>query len=196
MEITKSTLLAVQGKDEEIFFRVLLKELKIPDVQIVSVLGKDNFKTQLKTLKTTTGFHLVKKLALVRDADNNAKSAFISLKNILKELNMPVPEAIGQFATSDKISCGIYIMPCYPSTGMLENLCLQSVEQTPDFDCIEELYNCINNKPDNLAKSKVQIYLALQNPIVNSVGLGAEKKYWNFEHNCFNELKHFLEQMR
>ncbi|AEF97100.1 DUF3226 domain-containing protein [Methanotorris igneus] len=48
----------------------------------------------------------------------------------------------------------------------------------------------------NIAKAKALAYLSIMPEIVYSVGVGAEKGYWNFESEELNELRRFLEYFR
>jgi len=43
-----------------------------------------------------------------------------------------------------------------------------------------------------MSKTKVQVFLASQPEIVNSIGLGASKNYWDFTSPVLDELKTFL----
>ena len=53
-----------------------------------------------------------------------------------------------------------------------------------------------NGKIRNIAKARALVYLAIMPEIVNSVGVGAEKGYWNFESEELNELRKFLQNFR
>ncbi len=194
-EITKPIVFAVEGIDEINFFEAFLKHCKVDNFEIKAVLGKDNFKTQLKTLVASSGFSNVTKLVLIRDADESSENTFVSLQNTLKELSLPVPKQEGEFNTLNNLACGIYIMPLFPEKGMIENLCLQSINDTNDNLCIDKFIECVDKKPSNIAKAKAQIYLSIQNPMVSSLGIGAKKGYWNFNHQCFDKLRHFVGQL-
>jgi len=50
-------------------------------------------------------------------------------------------------------------------------------------------------KIKKVSKRKVQVYLAGMKDICNSIGLGAEKKYWNFDSKIYDELKCFLNKL-
>jgi len=195
-ELVKPILIVVEGKDEINFFEAFLKHLKLEDYEIREVSGKDNFKYQLQTLIATTGFNIVKKLVLIRDADENSENTLISLQNTLKSLELPIPQNEGEYFSQNGLTCGIYVMPKFPEIGMLEDLCLQSITKTKEIECIDKFIECIDNKPSNLAKTKTQIYLSIQNPIVNNLGIGAKKGYWDFKHLCFNKLKQFIEKLK
>nr|VFK57295.1 MAG: hypothetical protein BECKTUN1418F_GA0071002_11116 [Candidatus Kentron sp. TUN]VFK60193.1 MAG: hypothetical protein BECKTUN1418D_GA0071000_11186 [Candidatus Kentron sp. TUN]VFK65433.1 MAG: hypothetical protein BECKTUN1418E_GA0071001_11076 [Candidatus Kentron sp. TUN] len=208
--IESRRLLAVEGKDECNFFEALLKHMGIEDIQLADIGGKDRFKTEFDLLYQSKGFSDVCALGLIRDAeDKKADAAFKSICSILeKHPPLPVPEAAntainGKNDTGKLIRIGVFIMPNNADQGMLEDLCLESlesIEKKPAFPCMEQYMNCLsklpeNDTPRNPAKAKVQTYLATRKEIVNSLGLGARKGYWDFEHDCFNEIKRFLGEL-
>ena len=86
---------------------------------------------------------------------------------------------------------------------MLEDLCLKTVEKHKAMTCVNEYASCISAlepTPKNIPKAKVQVFkakvfLAAQPEIVDSVGLGAQKKYWDIESPALDELKKFLNQL-
>lgn len=58
--IDSDSLLAVEGKDELHFFKALLKNLNIRNVQIESVGGKDQFQNEFASLEFVPGFKKAK----------------------------------------------------------------------------------------------------------------------------------------
>jgi hypothetical protein len=93
-------------------------------------------------------------------------------------------------------------MPDCENEGMLEDLCLKSVENDSVFKCAEKFLDCVNTsakeeeKPKNLSKAKAQTFLAGKKEIASSTGVGAQKGYWNFDHECMNKIKQFLENLK
>ena len=198
--IKSNMLLAVEGKDESNFFKTLLEYENIQGVQIIDIGGKDKFSIEFRLLRNLENFSNITKLAFVRDAEeNNASSAFQSICDILKKYNLPCPQKINETTENSKPIVGVFIMPNNNNAGMLEDLCLESIKSLPINDCISKYIECVknnlkseDNEKFNCSKAKVLTYLASKVPIVNSLGLGAEKKYWNFSDNCFSEIKSFL----
>ncbi len=82
---------------------------------------------------------------------------------------------------------------------MLEDLCLKSIETTHGYQCVKQFIDCCCKekklKIKNISKAKVQAYLAIKSPIVNSLGTGAQKGYWDFDHRCFEDIKKFLNDL-
>jgi hypothetical protein len=146
--ITSKKVLFVEGQDEINFFGELLKYIGITDVQIISYGGKDNLRNELKTITKIPNFSKVQLFGIVRDADNNIEDAFKSICQILKNNNYMPPDKPNTFS-SGAPKVGIYIMPNNKDDGMLEDLCLKTVKDSPLIECIEELIECANLMYEN-----------------------------------------------
>jgi len=195
-------LLAVEGKDECNFFESLLRYERMDGVQLVDIGGKDKFQIELPLLTKLDGFRNLEVIGFIRDAEDQlADSAFNSVCETLRKNNLPVPASI-KVLTDGKPGTGIFIMPDNHSTGTLESLCLQALEDQKIKDCINDYLSCYypdmnNSEKDkfNDPKARVLSYLASRAPIVNSLGLGAQNGYWDFSHGCFDEIKKFLHSL-
>jgi hypothetical protein len=79
---------------------------------------------------------------------------------------------------------------------MLEDLCLQSVDDDPGVSCLEDYFNCIqkkaNRQPKNLAKAKIHAWLASQNEPDKRLAEAAKAGYWNWDSPAFEPLKQFI----
>jgi hypothetical protein len=206
--IKSRKILAVEGVDEENFFGAFLRHINIVDYDIRQVGGKDQFKNKLPALKIVRGFFnadgssFVTQLAIVRDKDGN--DAFASITNILRKEGFTPPRQHGIFSDGTP-KIGIFIMPGETVDGtMLEDLCLKTVENHPAMKCVNDFASCVSDlpsSPKNVPKSKAaifkaQTFLAAQPDVVDSVGLGAQKKYWDFNSPALEELKQFLSQLK
>jgi hypothetical protein len=198
--ITKKKLLLVEGNDEKNFFEELFKHMAKEDiVDIHDVAGKDNFNKDMPTFMITPGFNEVEAIAIVRDADDSCRSAFESIKGILKENGLLPPEKPGKFSQGNP-KVGVFIMPDNKNSGMLENLCLKTVKDEEGMECVNLFVDCANqlaNPPKNkdIAKVKVQAFLAIKPGVFDMVGLGAKKKYWDFDSAALDPLKKFLSEL-
>ena len=196
--IHQKKVLAVEGKDEVNFFRALLKYMKITNFEVREVGGKRQFKTKLPALVRIRGFSDVEVLAVVRDADNDAKVAFNSIRNILKKEKLKPPNQVNQFSNGTP-KIGIFIMPGNYDAGMLEDLCLKTVKNHPAMACTKSFIDCVSKlekPPKNIAKAKAQAFLAAMPEIANSVGVGAQKGYWNFDSEELTDLKLFIDNLQ
>jgi len=206
-EIESHRLLAVEGKDECNFFEGILKHIGIEGVQLVDICGKDRFKKEFPLLYNLDGFLNVRILGFIRDAeDKKADAAFSRTRSILGKYPLPIPDAAntiidGKNSKGENLRISVFIMPNNTDQGMLENLCLESVREEPISACADQYLACClsalpeNRKPINCSKARVQTYLAAQEKIANSLGVGARKGYWNFDHICFDDIKRFLREL-
>lgn len=201
--ITAPNVLAVEGEDDKSFFEALLRYIAVRQVQIVPVGGKDRFKERLPALLNTPGFYrpdgssFVKRLAIVRDKDQD--SVFQSMVNIVGRAGLTPPAREGAFSQGSP-QVGILIMPGQGIEGtMLEDLCLETVKTCAAMDCVNKFAECataLPNGPKNASKAKCQAFLAAQPDIVNSVGLGAQKGYWDLDSPALGALKQFIHQLK
>lgn len=196
LSITKTKILAVGGYDEINFFTALINKLRLKDVQVLNFEGKGNYKSKIRAIKNVPGFKNVTKFALIRDADvNPAISAFDSICSSLQSSNLSVPNNINEFSTSNP-SIGIYIMPDNLNVGMLEDLCLKSIENTAIFKCISDFLKCSPYKPSELSKAKVLNYLSTKTPLMNNLGVGALAGHWDLNSDSFEEIVKFMENFK
>lgn len=172
--IREKKVLAVEGKDEENFFKALLKYVDITDFEIRDVGGKDQFKNKLPALVKIPGFSdVVEVLAVIRDADNDANAAFKSIRDILRKAGLKPPKSRNQFSIG-KPKIGIFIMPGNSDIGMLEDLCMETVKDHPAMKCVNTFIGCVSKlelPPNNLTKAKAQAFLSAMPNIVNSVSM-------------------------
>ncbi len=197
--ITHKKVIAVEGSDDDNFFDALLRRMNISDFDIRFVGGKGEFKNKLPALKNVSGFFnadgspFVTHLVIIRD--ENGDNAFRSVANILKKEGFTPPKKHGLFSDGNP-RIGVFIMPGATVAGtMLEDLCLKTVEDHPAMRCVNEFVSCVcklKAQPRSISKVKTQAFLAAQPEIVNSVGVGAQKGYWDFESPVLDELKQFL----
>lgn len=201
--ITKPNVLVVEGEDDRSFFDSLLQHIRLSEVQIEAVGGKDQFPKKLPALRQMPGFFapdgspLVRNLAVVRDRDQD--NAFESIANIVRKADLTPPDKHGKFSGGNP-RVGIFVMPGEAVEGtMLEDLCLATVESHPAMDCVNGFADCaaaLPNSPRNTSKAKCQVFLAAQPEIANCVGLGAKKGYWDLHSPALDALKQFLLHLR
>ncbi len=173
-----------------------MKHSRIAGFDIRDVGGKDKFKKKLPALVQATGFADVEILAVIRDADNDPDAAFDSVRNVLrsqvsKSQKLEPPDRMNQFSDGNP-RIGVFIMPGNSDTGMLEDLCLKTVGEHPAMECVNAFIDCasgLNNPPKIMAKAKAQVFLAAMPKIANSVGVGAQKGYWNLDSDELDNLR-------
>ena len=202
IEITKEKLLLVEGKDEEIFFEVLLERNNINYIQIISFQGRNNLNNNFKALMKTPGFAKVIALAIIQDADNNASDRFKSVSSVLKNNGYECPSKIGAFSSKEGIKTGIFVIADKGNQGMLESLCLNTIESNDIMKCIDNFMKCAKDSlsesyqpPKNIWKARCRAFLSVMEENTPSLGIAAKKGYWNFNSDCLNSLIGFLKQI-
>lgn len=196
--IREKKVLAVEGKDEVNFFDALLKHSRIAGFDIRDIGGKDKFKEKLPALVKARGFSDIEVLVVVRDADNDPDAAFDSVRDVLSSQKLDPPDQMNQFSDGNP-RIGVFIMPGNSDTGMLEDLCLKTVEEHPAMKCVNAFTDCasvLKDPPKIMAKAKAQVFLAAMSDIANSVGVGAQKGHWNFDSDELDNLRSFIDNLR
>jgi hypothetical protein len=191
-------VLVVEGNDEINFFGALLNHMGISGVDVREVGGKEQFKKKMPALVKTTGFSGVEIIAIIQDADDDAGSTTQRIKDVLKRNGLEPPYGHGKFSHGNP-RVGIFIVPDGSGKGMLEDLCLSTVKRHPAMPCVELFVQCVSQldePPHNMGETKAQAFLAAMPEIVNNVGIGAQKNYWEFECKESKCLKSFLQNLR
>jgi hypothetical protein len=194
--INKAKLLLGEGVDEVRFFNALLAQLAVQDIQVGHYGGKTQLANYLLTLPLQPGFVQLTCLAVTRDADANAVGAFRSVCSALQAAGLSVPSAHGQSAgTAPRVH--VFILPDGQQPGMLEDLCLSSVQADPAWPCVEDYFTCVSQsaarQPNNPAKARVHAWLASQIDPDKRLGEAAEAGYWPWSSPAFDLLKQFLQ---
>lgn len=164
-EITKTKVLLVEGQDEVNLFTELLADICLAnDVQVIEVGGKEKFTEKLSGLKLRSGFRQITSIGIVRDADCDPPGAFQSICSSLRRTKLPEPTApLCPEAGPPQVTA--MIVPDANTSGMIESVCLNSVSDDPAMACVEQYFQCLQEKQRILAenvmpKARVGIFLA------------------------------------
>lgn len=197
-------ILVVEGKDDQRWFQAFLKHLRpIGEVQVLTMDGKDNLRGRIKALVNTPGFWRVTSLGVVRDADGARQSALQSVRDALAAAGLPAPTGEGVRTPGGPDVTVLILAPAgtdasrSAQTGKIEDLCLASVRDDPAMECIRTYFECLNNRgvrPRDLAKAKVQAFLASRLQPGKRIGEAAEAGYWPWESPVFGDVRRFLEE--
>ena len=90
----------------------------------------------------------------------------------------------------------IMILPEEERTGSLEDLCLGSVENDEIIYCVEQHFECLEEReitlPRNIAKAKVQVFLGSKEESGKRLGEAAQAGYWPLDSNVFTQIRNSL----
>jgi hypothetical protein len=193
--ITYQKVLLVEGHDAFQFFKALLRHLNLlSDIEIRNFGGIDELDF-LETLKITDGFDQVIALAIIRDAERNANTAFNSVCRTLEQTGFDVPlQPMTSTGGAPKIS--VYILPDCINNGALEHLCLQIVREDPAIPCVSQFFECIQSngipQPRNMHKANLHAFLSSRQRPNLRLGEAAHAGYWPWENAALDQLKQFL----
>lgn len=200
-QILTDTLLLVEGRDEENLFRALIDRHLGADsgIQIIGAGGVDKFPVNLDAIRTAAQARpALRSIGVVRDADDDAGSAFRSVCDHLRNVGYEPPATHGEFSEATP-SVGVFIVPDGSEPGAIETLCRLSVEGTDAARCVGEYIECLKKQDamqsNNADKSFAHAYLAAMNDPVARVGEGARSGVWDFESPAFGALSRFLRDL-
>ena len=199
--IRTDRLLLVEGRDEVNLFKALI-ERRVdaePAIQVIDAGGKDRFPRRLRAIRTAAQTRpALRSIGVVRDADDDAGSAFRSVCDHLGNVGYEPPSAHGEF-TEATPSIGVFIVPGGAKAGAIETLCRRSVEGTDAAGCVDEYIECLQRhdamRSRNADKTFAHAYLAAMNDPLARVGEGALSGVWNFESPAFAALVRFLQAL-
>ena len=190
--------LLVEGNDDRNFFEALRDHLALSGMQIQTFHGVDRLRRFLLTLVDTPGFQdTVASIGIVRDAEDDAASAFQSVRSSLERAGLPAPSAPGERA-GDKPPVTVLILPDGARPGMLETLLCETFQGSPLDGCIDDFFTCVGGLPDDWEpsdKARAQAFLATKERPQVSVGVAAARGYWNLEHGALGSVRAFLEAL-
>jgi hypothetical protein len=185
-----------EGGDDLAIITGVANSIGLNALTVERFLGKTKLHEFLRDARLRPEFsrQQVESLAVVRDADEDDKAAFQSVCDSLRNNGFAVPAANGGFADG-RPKVGVLIVGPNGGSGMVEDLCLKSVSDRPEFDCVDSYFRCIEQKSGRKnfsSKARLRVWMGSQPDYDLYVGKAAEKGYWPWGNPAFNELKAFL----
>ncbi len=200
--IEAPNLLLVEGADEYHFFRFLRPR---DDVQIHVYGGKDQLKSTLKLLVGIEGYDRLKRVAIVRDADDDPKAALQSAlgqwKSGLGEQSALKVTSDVWFKDSQEREWTVWIMPDPNSRGDLEELLWRVVKTDEHRKCVEELITCLDGCDpvpfSSRTKATLYSWLATQKDPVKELhaAFKSSRELFNSNDPVFSRFLGLIEEM-
>ena len=201
LRISTDRLLLVEGKDEVNLFDALMKRCfdEYPGVQVIVAGGRDRFPRNMQAIRLAAMSRAtLRSIAVVRDADDDARGAFQSVCAHLRNAGYVPPSNHAGFSDATP-SIGVFIVPDGLGRGAMETLCRRSVEGTNAALCVDEYLRCLERHDAmgsrNADKSFAHAYLAAMEDPVARVGEGARQGVWSLESPAFATLARFLRSL-
>ena len=215
-QITNPIQLLVEGKDPLNFFEAFARHLTLEDIEIKSFGGVNDLGGFLQAFVKAPGFAQVKTIGIIRDAERfadttrteapeahpqpppsrtkrAAEAAFQSVCTALGNAGLPVPmDPVRKSVSTPAVS--VLILPGKGNDGMLETLLCKTFANTSVDRCISEFFECVGTSAESTRydKARAHAYLATKPEPHVSVGVAAQKGYWDFKHDAFADTKWFL----
>ncbi len=184
--ITKEYVIIVEGNDDKRLVDDLLKaEAKKNSIQVVNAQSKSNIPALLKNFSKQSGIYTLKKLAIILDADRNPSQEKLSIEKHIKKAGIP-----------SNVEISFLIVP-ENREGMLEDICMNSVDSDPTKNCIDEFLTCIEPQveelPRNASKSRFLAFMATRPKATNgTIEAALQKGYFDLTHSAFDPIRNFL----
>jgi hypothetical protein len=205
--ITLTRLLLVEGKDQFYFFKALLRHLRLlKTIEIRNYGGRGQLADYLNVLPAIDGFLGVTSMGIVQDAECDPAGAFDAVRGALESarsrhpseprwerLSVPA-EPILKAGEAPTVS--VFLLPDPGTPGMLEDLCLRSVQEEAALPCVETYFTCLGDRQvrisANVAKARLHAFLASRPRPDLLVGQAAEADYFPWDSPAFRPLQQFL----
>ena len=199
--ISKEALLLVEGKDPLNFFEALCKHLSLSQqLQIMNFGGVGELRRFLAGLCGRSGFRRVKRIGIIRDAEEDAAAAFQSVQTSLEHAGLTVPNEPEQLSCDGQPAVGVLILPGQDKSGILETLLCETFVDAPECHCIDAFFRCVQEKCPganikNPDKARARAFLATKPDSYPSVGIAAKKGYWPLDHEVLEPARTFLKSV-
>ncbi len=196
-KIDKPRVALVEGQDEVNLLKKLFLHLNLDGIQVIECGGCIQMMKNLPKFTKITGFEEVTRLAVFRDADRDFQSTFQSVCTALQRAGLVCPQRSGCFRNGEP-DVGVFLLPNNSDPGALEDLFLSSVPDNAALNCVESFWTCVetlSEPPGSECKSRARAYLATRQKDCPSVGIAAQKGYWDFDSRHLDPLKAFLSDL-
>ena len=188
VSINQAHVLIVEGKDALNFFGVMAKHCGRDDIQVLDFGGISDLRRYLQALVVTPGWYQVVSLGIIRDAETDAESAVASVQGAITSAGLQVENTVPRVS--------LLVLPDNSRPGMLETLLYDSIAGTEIDACLNEFFSCCVDRGDirirRPAKARAHAYLATRDDPHVSIGVAAQKGYWNLDHEVFGQVRSFI----
>ena len=196
--IEQQKLVLVEGEDEIRILDEIVKRLAITDVQVLDYGGHSKLRSFLKTLPALPRFESVHSLAIIADANSSRNNREGSIRDALVDMGFPCPSAPLQVSSDSELQVVYLVVPHDQESGMLEDVCLNSVSSDPAMQCVDHYFDCIDQAntrgPNQVWRSKARVhaFLASREDPRLRLGEAAQRGVWPLESDAFRSLRELL----
>lgn len=207
--IDKDHLILCEGKDEKNFLENFLANRSqsgctdyVSEMQVLNFGGNEELPGYIQALKVSPNFSKVKTVLVIRDAEQDARSAISQIQGALQKAGLPVPGSVYQWE-SGKPKTGFLLFPscsCELCNGTLEDLCISILKETdvPDIiTTIGKFLNTIEAKRQTPFryphKSKLHTYFSITDKYVGQkIGEAARSGAFDWDSERLKPMTSFI----
>jgi hypothetical protein len=204
-EIQKPHLILCEGVDSTYYIIELLKtwERTNPEFETFQALdfgGVEDLKTYLEALRLRPKYETVKSVTIIRDAEQDAQAAAMSVVNSLRSTGFYYASKANTVSEGGFPKTGFVLFPaCNENSenGTLEDLCLSTLSQKNADEVLGVVASAVKNfKFKRPHKNYLHAYFSLTDEYVGlKIGEAAKALAFNFESSKIASLKRFLAQI-
>ncbi len=199
----KPAVLLIEGKNPLYFIDRVFRPQRTALLDFGSISALQD---QLRAIMAARDFFThVKRVGIVRDAEESSQAAAQSIRGALKAAHLPVPAHSGELyaATNGGIATAFLILPDARDSGCFEHAVLDAFPGDRERDCVNALIHCVP-KPelahpgamDNWeAKAKVHALIATSKKPEMTLGESGQAGLWNASHPSLLVIKTFLDNL-
>ena len=198
LELNEPKQVIVEGNDDLRLFRSLASHLNIPNIEVRHYGGIDNLRAFLRTLTTSPGFTSISSLAVVADANSSRENRVQKIQDALSNAGLPAPDAPLEIDSDGSTQVAFLVVPHDRGSGMIEDVCLDSVKVDPVMECVDSYFECIERSGASgpretwAAKARLHAFLASRERPDLRLGEAAEAGIWHLEGDAFGPLRQLL----
>jgi hypothetical protein len=196
--LSKPKLIVGEGIEEVFFFAALVNHLGLGDIQVEQYGGKRRLQLYVRELLVRPGYQSLASIGITRDTDSSVAQDFQSICGYLQSSGFVVPARAGLFGTGTP-KVGVFLMPNNSDAGMLEDLCLASVQGDGSAPCLDEFFKCVRQQAgrQTAEQSKARMHAWLASQIKPDLRLGeaAKQSLFPWDAPVFQDLKQFLQNL-
>ena len=188
----------VEGVDDVRIINALCKDMRIFDVQVTPSGGYEGLSDILELLMGLPNFRELQSLAVVVDADQNAGGRRQGVEDALERAGLPRPTGPLKPVSANGLMVSYLVVPHDAAGTMMEDVCLDSVEDDPVMKCVDHYLDCVAQVgtpgPRSVwtPKARVHAFLASRDRPDLRIGEAADSGIWRFESDAFRPLADLL----
>lgn len=197
--MTDTKFVFCEGGDDEAVIRALAESLAL-QLSVEPFKGKDNLGDFLASVQKRPQFaqKRVASVAVIRDADRNGAAAFASVRDAFARAGFHPPDTNREIRDGLP-RCGILVIPT-DGPGMLEDICLRSVEDRPEFPCVSQFFECVaarSTRGPFTSKHKMHVWMGCHSfaDFRKATGAAVKAGLFPLDHACFGSIRAFLKML-